>query len=180
MKNFIKILTLGTLAYIIFSKIVSAPYQSEIIIESIKELEKIPEEIIPIKISEEELTTNEMYAELLIPKGGLNETYSDGQCELAAKEFQNIYGGNLVFIAPYNRETTAWKICDFCGHWTNRIYYKGKILWIDYMNKEIYTSKESMRQSLQRNLQFKFEEPIDAKVFVYGEDEMPYSMIWHY
>jgi len=174
------IIGIGAALLGLFVKPANAPVQNII---PIPEIIKPPPIVIPTPtpITEPiEQTINEKYAELLKPTGVLLEKYQTNQCELAAKDFQKVYGGNLVFIAPYIPDVHVWVTCGYCGHWINRIYYKNKILWVDYTGDEIFENKEGMRQFITRLLQNKFTYTIDAKVFVLGEDEIPYPITYHY
>ena len=109
------------------------------------------------------------------------DKYPDGMCELAAKELQNKFGGNLVFIVPYiGTQNIEGK---FSGHWINRIYMSGnkQYYYIDYQNQMIFSSKESMIDLYSNIFKYKFnDDSVDAKVFIYGEDTIPFPIIWNH
>jgi hypothetical protein len=120
------------------------------------------------------------HTELFAPKGALIGLSLDGNnCEQAAKAFQKVYGGKLVFIAPYKLSNGAWIIGDYTGHWMNQIYYDHQIIYVDYLNKDVYYDKTSVHSDLNIAFNHKYND-VDVKIFIYGIDPMPYPINWHY
>jgi len=107
--------------------------------------------------------------------------YPPNSCELIAKDNQKINGGHIVYIAPYDTITGAWKTGDFVGHWINSIYINGTTIFVDHYLQHIFTSKDDTINFYNNFMQNKFEnDNIAVKIYVYGEDTMPYPMIYHY
>ena len=109
------------------------------------------------------------------------EKYPEGTCELAAKEFQNKYNGVLIFTVPYlDGQNIQGK---YSGAWINRVYIKGnnQYFYIDYPNQRIFNSKELVISFYSNAFKNKFDNgAIEARVFAYGEDTIPFPLIWNY
>lgn len=109
------------------------------------------------------------------------DNYPEGTCELAAKEIQKEFGGNLVLVMPYiGEEYIKGK---YSGAWINRIYIKGnnQYFYIDYPNQRIFSSKEEAISFYSNSFKNKFDNGnIEARIFVYGEDYIPFPIIWNY
>ena len=115
-------------------------------------------------------------AQLLSP-----ENYPEGTCELAAKEFQTKFGGVLVLTMPYIDEQNIEG--KYSGAWINRVYIKGndQYFYFDYPNQKIFSSKEEVISFYSNAFKNKFDNGnIESKVFVYGEDYIPFPLIFNY
>ena len=102
-------------------------------------------------------------------------------CELAAKDVQEEFGGVLVFVVPYLDERNVPG--KYSGAWINRIYMKGnnKYFYIDYPNQRIFSSKEEATYFYSNSFKNKFDNGnVEARLFVYGEDSIPFPLIWNY
>ena len=107
--------------------------------------------------------------------------YNEGECELVAKEFQNKFGGNLVLTIPYIGDKNVPG--KYSGAWINKVYISGndKYFYIDYSNQRIFSSKEEVKSFYSDLFTNKFENVnVYAKVFIYGEDNIPFPIIWNY
>ena len=115
-------------------------------------------------------------AQLLAP-----DQYPEGMCELAAKEFQNKFGGNMVLTMPYlNDQIIPGK---YSGAWINRVYVTGnnQYFYIDYPNQLIFSSKEETNAFYSNAFKNKFDNGnVESRMFVYGEDSIPFPIIWNY
>lgn len=106
--------------------------------------------------------------------------YPEGTCELAAKEVQKKHGGVMVLAVPYLNGYIPGK---YSGAWFNRIYMKGndQYFYIDYPGQNIFSSEEEAEVFFSNAFRNKFENgKIEAKIFVYGEDPIPFPIIWNY
>ena len=125
---------------------------------------------------------------LLIPIASaqlqLPSAYPEGTCELAAKEFQAKYGGDLVFVFPQSdgkwltekNNGEMYLSGRYGGSWLNRVYVKGnnKHYYIDYPNQRIYDSKESIVADYNYQA---YNKPVTFTVFIYGQDHIPFNVI---
>ena len=175
MKSLIIIL-IGLLGFIFLTRTAKAPMDKEPIVNNTVNIETI----VANYNKTEPLIQETIIAKnpLLIPKGNLrNDWYLEGECELAAKTWQKEYGGELVFIAPYDINSNKWILGDYAGAWINR---KGN-LFIDYFNQQIFLTKDEVIKSYKVDMRIKLNnENIDVKVFILGIDTMPYPIVYHY
>ncbi len=109
------------------------------------------------------------------------DEYPEGTCELAAKEVQKEFGGQMVLVFPYlNGQYVPGK---YSGAWINRMYMKGndQYFYIDYPGQNIFSTKEDAQEHFTNAFRHKFDSPdIEARLFVYGEDPIPFPVIWNY
>jgi hypothetical protein len=104
--------------------------------------------------------------------------YGYNECELIAKDFQNEYGGNLIFLAPKSWDTGAWIIDDYSGHYVNLKYISGngKSFYFDYGNQRIFENITELQEWYSHEYS-----GYDVQVFNLNSGERPpYSMIFHY
>ncbi len=116
---------------------------------------------------------------ILDKKGMLKDSwkYPEGTCEDAAKTYQKTYGGTLTFIAPYNTKKQQYEMGKTTGAWINN----NDGLYVDYPSQKIFTSKKEISSYYSEVLKNKLNNPnIEARVFDYGKDEIPYPIIWNY
>lgn len=121
------------------------------------------------------------YDYLLKQKGELLDYYPPNSCEKIAKDYQKEYGGRLVFAAPYNTKSGLWIRGDYAGHWINVVTINDTNIYIDYGAGYTYINKEETITYTGYMMQNKFQTSnVSVKLFIYGEDTMPYPIIWHY
>lgn len=115
-------------------------------------------------------------AELMQPS-----EYQEGQCELAAKEFQNRFGGELVLAYPFlDYQFVPGR---FAGAWINKIYIKHnkQYFYFDYPGQRIFSSKEEVTSYYSNVFRNKFDNGnIEAKIYVFGTDSIPFPLIFNY
>ena len=139
----------------------------------------IPTIIKPINITEEVVVDSVVDYTYLLSTDDVTTDLSTS-CELIAKDNQ-VDGGYIVYIAPYDTITGAWKMGEFAGHWINSIYINGTEIFIDHIDRKVFTSKDDTISYYNNHMQNKFENRnIAVKLYVYGKDTMPYPMIYHY
>jgi len=181
----IPLLIIGVILYFILSNLATAvkpkPAETQEII--IPEPEPNPEPQ-PTPLPDPKPLPFPIESILLEKKGLLKESWeykAEGECELIAKTYQKEYGGKLVFIAPYKPSTGAWITCDFCGQWSNLVNHDGKSYYVDYGYQEVFETKESFIEYFTDIMKSKHSsEDVAIKIYVYGVDQMPYSITWHY
>lgn len=99
-------------------------------------------------------------------------------CEKVAKEKASELNMKLVFIAEQT-ESGAWKQGEYVGHWLNMKEIHSKKYYVDFTYSRIFTSKEQVSEFWSEITSYNGKNR-NNEVFVYGEDRMPYRMIWHY
>jgi len=101
--------------------------------------------------------------------------YGINQCELIAKDYQNIYGGSLVWIQPL-KDNGAYDLGEYNAHIINRVYiYNEGIIYIDYQSGfsghnlsdvgnwyEVYSGNNAFM------------------IFELYKERPPFPMWWHY
>jgi len=139
----------------------------------------IPTVIKPINITEEIIVNSVVDYTYLLSTDDV--IYPPNSCELIAKDNQKINGGHIVYIAPYDTITGTWKTGDFVGHWINSIHINGTEIFIDHGMQKVFTNKDDTINYYNNAMKNKFENGnIEVKLYVYGEDTMPYPMTYHY
>lgn len=102
------------------------------------------------------------------------EEYGDNQCELIAKEYQNVYGGHIILIQPLTR-SGAYDLGEYRGHFINKAWNKEMgIYYIDYGSKTYYFAEKDIIGDYRQN---KNETVV---LFDINEQHPPFPMIWHY
>lgn len=121
------------------------------------------------------------YEYLIEQKGDLRWYDVEGECELAAKTYQKEYGGDLVFVAPYDTRDNSFIKGAYSGTWINLVHKNGKDIYVDYINQRIFMEKDEVVTVYNNQMKKKFSSSyVNVKLFIYGVDSMPYPMIWHY
>lgn len=121
--------------------------------------------------------TPESISPFLAQRGALRDYYKEGECELAAKTWQREWGGQLVFVAPYKTSTGQLILGSYAGAWLN--IYRG--IYVDYTSKQVFTSKSEAQTFYSNGMKNKFNSAdVDVKIYVYGQDAMPYPIQYHY
>jgi len=111
---------------------------------------------------------------LACPAFAMQEWYEANQCELIAKDFQNEFGGSLVFIQPL-KENGAYDLCDYCGHWINKKYISGneKEFFFDWQNQRIFSSQTEIKDWWFEYTGNKIE------IFELDRRNPPFGINWH-
>ncbi len=107
--------------------------------------------------------------------------YQEGQCELAAKEFQNRFGGELVLAYPFLDD--QFVPGRFAGVWINKIYIKHnkQDFYFYYPGQRIFSSREEVISYYSNVLKNKFDNGnIEARIYVFGIDSIPFPLIFNY
>jgi hypothetical protein len=109
------------------------------------------------------------------PALAMQEWYGTNQCELVAKDFQNEFGGTLVFIQPL-KENGAYDFCDYCAHWMNKKYISGneKEFFFDWQSQKIFSSQTEIKDWWFESTGQK------AEIFELDRGNPPFAMNWHY
>jgi len=138
----------------------------------------IPTIIKPINITEEVVVNSVVDYTYLLSTDDV--IYPPNSCELIAKNNQ-VNGSHIVYIAPYDTITGAWKTGEFVGHWINSVHINGTEIFIDHDMQKVFTNKDDTINYYNNDMKNKFENGnIEVKLYVYGEDTMPYPMTYHY
>ncbi len=95
--------------------------------------------------------------------------YPEGKCELAAKDFQKVYGGNLVYIIPLSN-SGAYEMGDYAGAWMNRV----NNTYFDYVNNRTFYSIQDIKNFYLTVAEKKVE------VYNLNEGHPPFQLIEHY
>ncbi len=103
----------------------------------------------------------------------LPEQYGDNQCELIAKEYQNEFYGDIIFIIPL-KENGAYDLGVNNGYWINKAYSKEQgTYYIDYKNQLYFQSTDSIKAW------YKFMTGKNSEVFNMNQGGAPFQ-IKHY
>lgn len=100
--------------------------------------------------------------------------YKADQCELIAKDYKAIYGGQLVLIQPL-KDNGAFDLGEFSGHWINKVYSPEKgFYFYDYQSDKIFRNKQEIIDWYMMST--------GRKVVVFDLDEghPPFSLHWYY
>lgn len=178
----IPLLIIGIILYLFIKLASSAPAEIHKPVE-IPPVTINPEPT-PVQLPDPKPTPFPIESILLAKKGSLKESWEyklEGECELIAKTYQKEYGGKLVFIAPYKSSTGAWIACDFCGQWSNLIIRDNKSFYLDYGFQMVFENKADFESFFTEVMKAKHNSAdVAVKTYVYGVDQMPYSITWNY
>ncbi len=76
----------------------------------------------------------------------LPEQYDYNQCELIAKDYQDMFFGDIVYIQPL-KENGAFDFGAYKGHWINKAWNKERgIYYIDYKSQSYFNSTDEIKQ----------------------------------
>lgn len=100
--------------------------------------------------------------------------YLEGTCELAAKEYRAIYGGDLVFIQPL-KDNGAFDLGEYNGAWLNKAWDKERGTYYTYYPTGDYFNNTDDIQSWYKYMTGKKSEIYDV-----NEVHTPFPIIWHY
>ena len=115
------------------------------------------------------LITMSVQAQLLAP-----EQYPEGTCELAAKEYQKVSGGDLIFVQPL-KEDGSFDLGDYKGTWMNKAWDKSRgTYYINYPDKSYFNRTQDIVAY------YKSFAKKDVVVYNLNEVHPPFSIIWHY
>ena len=95
-------------------------------------------------------------------------------CEKLAKDYQQIYGGDLILVQPL-KDNGAYDLGEYNGHWMNKA-------WTKEIGIYYYDPQENTYYSSVKSIELSFEEywAKDVVVFNYNQGEVPFGIIWHY
>lgn len=97
-------------------------------------------------------------------------------CEQLAKEFQKVYGGDLVLVQPL-KDNGAYDLGKYNGHWINQIYLKGiGIVFYDPVDKNLYS--QGKIETVKRDFEQKWNKRVE--VLNYNKGEIQFAIYWHY
>ena len=104
------------------------------------------------------------------------DSYGYNECELIAKDFQEEFGGSLVFVQPL-KENGAYDLSDYGGHFLNARYISGnqKMFYFDFGNQQIFDSlaaAETWYEDVYYGRQ--------VEIWDMGIERPPFSIIWHF
>ena len=117
-----------------------------------------------------------LYAMTMIADARLLQPYEykEGECELVAKEYQQIYGGSLIFVQPL-KDNGALDIGPYNGAFINKAYNKERgIYYIDYVSQTYFTNESEILEWYMVNNNKK------AVIFNMNDGRTPFPFIWHY
>ena len=108
---------------------------------------------------------------LVTPSSALKapNEYGTNQCELIAKDYQNVYGGSLIWIQPL-KDNGAFDLGEYNAHIINKVGNN----YTDYQTG--FTTKSL------NSVQMWYEWEFGKKAVIYDlSNERPeFGMVWHY
>jgi hypothetical protein len=99
--------------------------------------------------------------------------YGPDQCELIAKDYRAVYGGQLVLIQPL-KDNGAYDLGKFNGHWINKVPSRGGYYFYDYQYNRTFQNKQEILSWYMTTTGRK------AVVFDLDEGHPPFSLHWYY
>jgi len=100
--------------------------------------------------------------------------YKEGECELAAKDYQKIYGGSLIFVQPL-KDNGAFDFGPYNGVFLNKAYSKERgVYYIDYINQIYFNNTKEILDHYYRVAGKR------AEIYDMERQRPPFNMIWHY
>ncbi len=100
--------------------------------------------------------------------------YDDNQCELIAKDYQDKYYGDLIFIQPL-KDNGAYDLEDYNGHWINKAWNKEiGIYYIDYKSQIYFYTIEEVEDW------YEWTRGQKAEVFNINQEGAPFGIRYHY
>ncbi len=101
--------------------------------------------------------------------------YPEGACELAAKQFQQAYGGDLIFVQPLKPDG-SFDLGGYNGKWLNYVFDKnlGKFYYIDYEYQRAFSTREDFIRFA------KVTTGITYVIYDVNKDVTPFPIIYHY
>lgn len=100
--------------------------------------------------------------------------YGDEQCELIAKDYRAIYGGDLIFIQPL-KDNGAYDLGDYNGAWINKAWNKNQgSYYFDYQSQTYFQSIDAIKDW------YKMMTGKESEVFNVNQGGVPFSLIFHY
>ncbi len=116
-----------------------------------------------------------LQSQIILSYYQLNVSTPNNTCELTARQFQNVYGGDLVFLQPLD-STGNYDFGDYNGHWINYVWYEpfNRSYYIDYVNQRVFNTKDEVIQ---------FEKKTTGANYVLYDvntETIPFPIIYHY
>lgn len=112
----------------------------------------------------------------VIPIDALQESwqYKEGQCELAAKDYQDVYGGHIMFIQPL-KDGGAYDFGPYSGHFVNKAWNKERgIYYIDWQSQTYFNNTDEIKNWYYNTTGKK------SEIYDMNDGGAPFPMIWHY
>jgi len=112
----------------------------------------------------------------VLPVNALKQPYDyeDNQCELIAKDYQDIFYGDLIFIQPL-KDNGAYDFGAYNGHWINKAWNKELgIYYIDYGSQTYLYTIEEIKQW------YEIYSGKKSEVFNINQGEAPFAIRYHY
>jgi len=112
----------------------------------------------------------------IIPASALMQPqeYYEGMCELAAKDYQNMYGGDLILVQPL-KDNGAYDLGEYNGIWLNKAWDRTRGIYYIYYPVGVYFNNTEEIKSYFFNLKNK-----QSEVFNINEVHPPFEIIYHY
>ncbi len=102
------------------------------------------------------------------------EAYGEEQCELIAKDYRAVYGGDLIFIQPL-KDNGAYDLGDYNGAWINKAWNKNQgTYYIDYQSQTYFQSIEAIQAW------YKMMTGKESEVFNVNQEGVPFGLIYYY
>ena len=102
------------------------------------------------------------------------ESYGDNQCELIAKDYRDMYDGDLIFIQPL-KDNGAYDLGAYNGHWLNKVWNKTQgSFYFDYQSQTYFQSIDAIKAW------YKMMNGKDSEVFNVNQGGVPFGIIYHY
>lgn len=102
------------------------------------------------------------------------ESYPEGTCELAAKEYRAVYGGDLIFVQPL-KDNGAFDLGEYNGALLNKAWNKEKgTYYIYYPTGKYFNNTEEIK------LWYKVKTGKQSEVYNVNEVHTPFPVVWHY
>ncbi len=101
--------------------------------------------------------------------------YPNNTCELAAMQFQKVYGGDLIFLQPLN-SGGSYNFGPYKGHWINYVWYEpfNRSYYIDYVNQRVFNTKDEVTQFEKKST------GTDYVLYDVNKETVPFPIIHHY
>ena len=100
--------------------------------------------------------------------------YKYNQCELIAKDYQDKFYGDLIFIQPL-KENGAYDFGEYNGHWINRAWNKNQgSYYIDYQSQTYFNSIDEVK------IWYNYYTGKNSEVYNINQGGVPFGIIWHY
>lgn len=102
------------------------------------------------------------------------DQYGDNECELVAKDYQDIYGGYLIFIQPI-KDDGAWDLGPYNGHFLNLVWSKELgSYYIDYQSQTLFKTEDDVLDW------YYIMKGKKAVLFNVNKEHPSFPIIWHY